>query len=242
MKNVSPCLLERTLQKQHSGIMYSQPDEDHQKVQDVLLADITIQAQEKERNRISMGLHDSLGQLLSAAKLVLQACMHRTTDTDTLMFLVKANGILQESTAELRNICQNLSPRSIHENGLQIALYELKRDIESSTEVAMKVDINLEQQYLPKLVELDIFRICQELVSNALKHGKASVIRVSLRSLRDAVMLKFSDNGKGFEQGESHAGQGLKNIKIRVTSHKGSFKFKSIPFKRTEAIVLIPIK
>jgi signal transduction histidine kinase len=92
--------------------------------------------------------------------------------------------------------------------------------------------------------ELDtaIYRIAQELISNAIRHGQPSEISVALRVETEGILLTVSDNGLGFETAGGEMGMGLRNIRARVQLHGGMLTVESVPDQGTYAEIFIPLR
>jgi signal transduction histidine kinase len=95
---------------------------------------------------------------------------------------------------------------------------------------------------LGRALEIDLFRVVQEFVGNAVRHGEATVVRVRIRGGPGSVGLLLRDNGKGFETATVQGrGMGLRNMHSRVTSHGGLFRLVSSPGNGTEARIRVDI-
>jgi signal transduction histidine kinase len=96
---------------------------------------------------------------------------------------------------------------------------------------------------MEKEVEIDMYRIIQEFISNAMKHGKATVIRITFNYTAGNVRIMLEDNGKGFKIHKlTGKGMGLQNMESRTKSHNGILNIKSETGKGTKLSISIPIK
>lgn len=199
-----------------------------------------IQGEEIERKRLSKDLHDSLAQQLAAAKFQINATLHIVKSKKIKPSLILSNKILAEVIQEVRTICFNLMPAALQEFGLLKAIKEYA----SRYKRVSKLEI-VETPGLPEIspeLQLDIFRIAQEFISNAIKHGEAQKIKIVFSSENNSLKIILSDNGKGFDTNKRSNGMGLRNIQGRIKSHNGVTKINSRINKGTSIKILIPTK
>ncbi len=218
----------------------------HKEMENVVIRTI-VDTQEKERKRIVKDLHDSLGQQLSAIKFYLGALKNVPNNTlDPLVedILTKSNHALDDVLIELWNICFDLMPGTLQNFGLRHAINELCKKIEFDSVIEFELKIDNSFPDLDKNLEIAIFRIVQEFINNAIKHGKAKKIRIEMKYLvaKEGIFLLMKDNGKGFEvkNFEEYQGMGLKNIKSRINSYNGSLRIDSLINSGTGYEVIIP--
>jgi len=155
-----------------------------------------LSAQEAERRRIAQELHDQIGQNLTAVLLELKRLQGHVTDewADTL---VDAQELARESLEELRRISYELRPAALDDLGLASALESL------ATAVARRADIEVALAVAPRLpplaydVELAVYRIAQEALTNAVRHSGCTRARVRLTAEDGAVYLRVADDGHG---------------------------------------------
>ncbi|TND00511.1 MAG: signal transduction histidine kinase [Bacteroidetes bacterium] len=196
-----------------------------------------METQEQERKRIAEDLHDSLGHLLSTAKLHLQ------TLPDEQKPLVRASvQLLNQASEEMRNITFNLMPHALEEGGLVPALNELAAKVTSSGLVKVTLHVHhMDHLILEKQSQFNIYRIVQEAVNNILKHAEAKEINIQLVGQDDHLSIMIEDDGKGFDPGEKKSGRGLKNIVTRSLWLKGSINIDSSPGRGTTITTEIPV-
>jgi signal transduction histidine kinase len=186
-----------------------------------------FETQTKERKRISEDLHDELGPLLSGIKIRVGALreMHDTTAMEAMIKETETS--LDKAVQEVRVITKNLMPRHLEEHGLIAELEELKHLIERSKSVKMNLRFAGFETRLSPLVEINMFRIINELVNNSMKHSQANTININLNRDKKGLRIFFSDNGKGFSTDKKYDGIGLKNIENRINLFKGQYKIES---------------
>jgi signal transduction histidine kinase len=175
---------------------------------------------------------------LSAAKFHVNSTLDLVENKKIKPTLQVSDKILSEAIQEVRTICFNLVPPSLQEFGLLKTIKEYasrykrvsKFDIVNKTGLP---EISLELQH-------DLFRIAQEFISNAIKHGGANKITIIFSCENNLLKIIFSDNGKGFDTKIPPRGMGLRNIQGRIKSHNGVTKIISQPGKGTSIKILIP--
>lgn len=188
-----------------------------------------LRGQEEERQRIAMDLHDRLGALLSTAKLMV--------DEDS-----KVAQQIDDSVRELRRVSHNLSSGHLESFGLVSALEGLSEQITAHTQIKCNFQVYDWQNRLDRALELDLYRISQEAVNNALKYAQASEITIQLYRRPDEVSLSIEDNGRGFKlQDQQTEGIGLSNIRKRLERWQGQFNLDSSPGRGTLYIIEIPL-
>lgn len=168
-----------------------------------------LDGQEKERSRIALDLHDSLGGLLSTIKLKLVQGENKENT---------ALGVLLDNAAdEVRSIAQDLQPNALQELGLIRAIKDL---VNSKNKEEQHLIINF-QYYnmigeLPSSDALQLYRIIQESLNNALKHAQASEILVQINGEKKGLSVIIEDDGIGFDTNGIKKGQGLNNLHKRA--------------------------
>lgn len=196
-----------------------------------------IQGEENERKRLSKDLHDGLIQQLAAAKFHINSTLGIVKSKKIKPALSVSNKILSDAIQEVRTICFNLIPPSLQEFGLLKAIreYASKYSV-SKFEIVEKTDLPGISQEL----QLELFRISQELISNAIKHGAADKMKIVFSYESKLLKIIFTDNGKGFDTKFHSNGMGLRNMQGRIKSHNGAIKIESQIGKGTSIKILIP--
>lgn len=192
-----------------------------------------MEAEEKERVRIARELHDSLGQMLSAAKMNVSALDSHSEEDTKLMD--NAKKLIDDSVKEVRTISHNLMPAGLMDKGIEFALNELANKINDTGLLHIDLMITEGEQRLDSSVEIAIYRIVQEVVNNMIKHSKANKVEVLLDYNTEKIYLSIKDNGVGFDTAaiETSNGIGWKNIFSRVYMMNGDVEVNSQPGKGT---------
>ena len=195
-----------------------------------------LTAQEDERKRVALDLHDSLGQTLSAIKLmggqVLAGSRIKPGEGD-LAHLPDMLTALTGAIEDVRQISTNLRPSMLDDLGILAALSWLVRGL-MSAQPGVKVGkaFEVEEAVIPEALKITLFRLVQEAFQNAVKHSQATEIRLSLGLAGGRLTLKISDNGRGFEPrtGAPHdalGGLGLASMRERTGFSGGTFELTS---------------
>ena len=182
-----------------------------------------LEGQETERKRIAEDLHDRLGSTLSAAKMYFEATTTATSSKNDPKH-AKAYQLLDKAIKDTREISHNLVSGALSKFGLFVALRDLKETIEGASNVTVNIDINAKNERFSSEVEIQVYRIIQEVFSNSLKHAKPSQLSAKLVQEGNTIHLTISDNGKGFNTAAESKGMGLKNIQGRIAKLGGSFQ------------------
>jgi signal transduction histidine kinase len=187
-----------------------------------------IDAQENERSRIAKDLHDGVVQEIGSVILKSRVAFENLKIADSK----EAQEILdklESSNQDLRTISHQMMPRSLKELGLIATLGDMLAD----SLVPAKIDYNFEhfnwKERIKPIIEINIYRIAQELVNNIIKHSAATSVNVQLIRTGNSVILIIEDNGKGIKSTSSKTGIGLMNIKNRAEMMHGTVTFENGP-------------
>ena len=225
------------------AILLTAKDMTHQLKTENLIIRAIIDTQEKERRRLAVDLHDSLGQQLSAIKFFISALGQSPGNREEKEILNKSNDALSGILTDMRDICFNLMPVTLEEFGLLAAVKELCNKTRYGNKIVFEI---LHPEGFPKLwknLEIDIYRVIQEFINNSMKHSNASKISVLFKYDKKNMEITLSDNGQGFDPARLAArGMGLQNVQSRVKSHKGEIQIRSEKGKGTTYVLIIPLE
>ncbi|MEO8044097.1 MAG: PAS domain S-box protein [Spartobacteria bacterium] len=173
---------------------------------------------EREKRRIGQDLHDSLCQELAAAALFLQTAAHKIAKKNAsgAKALVEAAQIVNENVGLARDLARGLHPVELTSQGLVNALRELTFRTSQVRNVTCHFECPRQVRIGDEAVALNLYRIAQEAVTNALKNGKATAITIRLAREQRALRLSIKDNGTGFSPGKAGRGLGLHIMKYRA--------------------------
>ena len=192
-----------------------------------------VATQEKERNIISKELHDNIGAMLSLVNLRL-SLLDEDTEKKYEDSIRTLTNTISSCLADLRFSIQTLAPKKISDNGWVFELQEFVRLANSAT-IKFKIQEPEISMRFSQSTELNLYRIMQELVHNALKHSAASIVDILISIKEEKLCIRYMDDGKGFSYGKlkNHEGFGIKNIENRVKMLKGIFSFEPLPVPGT---------
>jgi signal transduction histidine kinase len=211
-----------------------------------------IQAQENERRRVARELHDDIGQALTALVLVLgviQDALPARAERERLI-LEDATGLAENVMSGLRRVIADLRPPVLDDLGLVPALRRLGRDLEERAGVSVVVETDESLGRLPPEVEITLFRVAQEALTNIGKHAQARQARITLRMDPEHVTLQITDDGRGLppaissyrEDAQGDDGHfGLLGIQERVGLLNGVLRVESAPQEGTTVWVDLPL-
>lgn len=209
------------------------------------LLDAIIATQESERERIGRDLHDNIGSTLAALKLLVNRLDSQQPTPEKTKMLVLIKEIVGTTTQEVRGISHSLYPAVLSHFGLGEAIEYLATVYREAGTLAITLDIDY-TQHLPLAQELALYRICQELISNALKHAQgATQLIITLQQRDSMLLLAVEDDGCGFmlpSPGEAVAssGVGLRSIDVRVQMLQARLRQQSVVGQGTRMMVEMP--
>jgi signal transduction histidine kinase len=187
--------------------------------QQIIATQSALDGETSERIRLARDLHDGLGGMLSVLKIHLNDAENART-------------MLDQSINELHRVAHHLMPQSLMRDGLKTALEDFCKSIP-----------NTKFQYLGKEELLDdrtktlMYRCAYELVNNAFKYAKASIIDIHLLQDSDSISLTVEDDGVGFDPDTVTSGMGLENLRTRIAAFNGEINIFTSPGKGTEVLV-----
>lgn len=204
------------------------------------LLEAMLKAQEEERERLALELHDGLGAKISAVSL----------ETETLTSLLDPKhqaktlhirSLIEEVRQDVRSISRDLVPRDLSRSGLNYELDKLQYNTESLYNKKFKLFLNGMETRLSHKIELNLFRIVQELVNNTIKHSNADLIELEILKSESQILLSYKDNGTGLKEGRTSDGIGLKNIRTRIAHLHPESQLKISSVKGFEINIVIPL-
>jgi two-component system sensor histidine kinase UhpB len=200
-----------------------------------------LAAQEAERLRVAQELHDEIGQTLTA--ITIQA--ERAGEGDPALApdaLRRVADAVRESLDEVRRIARELRPEALDDLGLVNALIALCRRVDAQRGPRVERELQGALPPLPAEVELVLYRIAQESLTNALRHSDARSVTVSLRADADSVTLRVADAGKGMPEQLPAGTAGLAGMRERALLVGGRLTIDSRPAQGTEVRLTIPVE
>mgnify|MGYP000076199488 CR=1 FL=1 len=196
-----------------------------------------------EQKRVSEELHDGvLGRMLGTRMMLLG--LNKKTDEASIAERAKAIAILQEVESEVRSISHELSHAAYQKiHNFILSITDLVQSVESSS----KIDINfnyaddLDYDALTGEIKINLYRILQESIQNAVKHADCTHINLSFGADSEALRVVVSDDGKGYFVKKGKKGIGTRNIASRIQKVNGTWDIDSTVGKGTTVTLIIPI-
>ncbi len=190
-----------------------------------------IRTEERERKRFAKDVHDGIGPLLSTIKLYINELISEdVTKTEKEESMDYINKLIDDALSGIRTISNNLTPRVIHEYGLVSAINEFCNSINKTHKLSIEFK-SPQKLNLGNHIEINLFRIINELVNNTLKHANASKAGISIKEEDNHIIFFYYDNGKGFDYLKytetKQKGDGINNILTRVQSMDGEIAIKT---------------
>ena len=195
-----------------------------------------LNLRDEERRKLGRDLHDSAGQLLSMGKLNLTLAEEHLGDVPprAAAYLEECSKLIDQALSEVRTISYLLHPPLLEELGLGGVLPWYIAGFSERSRIKVSLDLPKNMGRLAKGLELGLFRILQECLTNVHKHSNSSTASISLSFENRQVRLKIEDQGKGMAATASEggiqgrtAGVGLSGIRERVTNLGGHMKVRS---------------
>jgi two-component system, NarL family, sensor histidine kinase UhpB len=196
-----------------------------------------LAAQEAERIGIARDLHDEVGQVLTGVLLQLNSIAEAAPDHEEA--LGEARRAVRRALDEVRRISSDLRPEMLEALGLVSALTELTRSFARVTGIEVERQFATSVAKLPPEVELAIYRIAQESLTNVARHAQASRVVIALEPGRSSVVLRVADDGRGFAGAPAEHG-GLRSMRERALLVDASLAIKPAPEGGVEVRLEVP--
>ena len=208
------------------------------KDQEIKIIKASIRGQDLERKKIAQEMHDSIGGNLAAIKLQFSQL---TNHPDKAQLIYSQ---LDDTYEQVRNLSHNLLPKKIRENDFVSLITEYIKTVQDASNVKININFYDEEKInsLNKILQNELFSICQELTTNTLKYAEASTIDIQLDLLNACIFFVYEDNGKGFDTSVTTLGIGLTNIKNRVKDYHGTVHIDSKINRGTSINIEIPLE
>jgi two-component system, NarL family, sensor histidine kinase UhpB len=188
-----------------------------------------LAAQEGERRRIALELHDEIGQALTAVMLRLER-----TEVE------EAKEGLRAALEEVREIARRLRPEALDDLGLTNALRALVATLARSARRNVTPEIQPDLPRLSSEQELVVYRVAQEALTNAVRHADAGEVSFSLAGVHGEVVLAVKDDGRGFDQTSEPEGSGIRGMRERALLVRARLEIESAPGSGTTVRLRVP--
>lgn len=201
-----------------------------------------IKTEEKERQKFAKDLHDGLGPILSSIKMAISAISKPTLIDKNAQIIEKTEIAVDNAIASIKEISNNLSPQILERFGIEKAVKSFIDSLITRENLEIFFNSNLEGRPLNYNIEVVLYRVISELISNTLKHSKATIVDITLFYSTEKLELIYSDNGVGFDlKNSKNTGMGLSNINSRVKSLQGEIDIHSKSNKGFFMKIVLPL-
>lgn len=209
------------------------------KVKEQVVRDMSLI--EEERKRISIDLHDDLGSTLASVRMDLENVL---VDMPENIRIIKTIGHVENTRQRIKEIAHNLMPGILLSWGLCAAIHDLVEEAKSAKKVKIHFNNDCDDKAFQPAKSIMVFRIIQEILSNALKHSGASQIVISCSTRNQYFTLEIMDNGKGFNlETNNLTGKhlGLQNIRTRLELLNATCTVQSSSQEGTRYNIQLPL-
>ncbi|MES2937649.1 MAG: sensor histidine kinase [Pseudomonadota bacterium] len=216
----------------------------------MLAYEVTV-AEARERERIALGLHDDIGQVLAILAMKLDALRHAGDGADAAeraAQLVQMRELVGQALQATRCATFDLSSPVLHQLGLQAAIESLVPRTERLAGIKVSLHGELPALALPQQVQAVVFRVLRELLANMSKHARAGEARITLHADAERLLIALADDGVGFDADRPrvgfgpHGGYGLFSAEAQIEAVGGRLDIESAPGRGTRATILLPLQ
>lgn len=208
--------------------------------QEMKTAYALMEGQDHERKRIAAELHDNLGSILVTLNMYADALNDRTNPEEIKDIAHRISKTTGTANTLVRELSHSLDSGILKHFGLESAINQLFEAVNMSNRMKAECSLSIDAK-LTNDLSIQLYRIIQELLNNALKHSKGSLVRLDLSIQASGINIIFEDNGVGFDHQSITPGMGLNNINQRIEMLLGTLNISSTLGKGTTFIADIPI-
>jgi signal transduction histidine kinase len=209
-----------------------------------------ITAQEEERKRLARDLHDDLGQTLGGFAFLIEGIeeLFQTDPDRAVRQLSEMRKLINESSEKMYDLIMDLRPSILDDLGLVPASKLLAERVLSNKEIKFEIIYRKFPDRLPPEIEISMYRVVQEVLSNCIKHANATKITMEFSCNKNLFKCVISDNGQGFDTNKliqdngARGNFGILGMQERITQFGGAFDIKSVLGKGTSIFITIPLK
>jgi len=209
--------------------------------QEIKSINAMLEGQEKERDRMAKDLHDRLGSMLGGIKANVAVLEDRVEQMSHDKQYVKVNKLLDQAVGELRQISHDMAAATLSRFGLEKALKDLSDTIHINGRLSVELKTFGLDHRLDRSIELAVYRMVQELVSNVLKHAQARELSIAVTRSPGRLSVVVADDGRGFDTDAAADGMGLANVRSRASALGATVQVDSTPGKGTTVSVECPV-
>lgn len=222
-------------------LVHQQEMSDLIKEQEVETLAMVLSAEQKERKRLAKEIHDTMGTFLALLRLQHQSNEGLVDDPTYRERHLIMKDLIKQTTTEMRRITHQMNTGVQFSFNLQHAIEQLVRLIQTLQKIEITFNYMGEDIELSRMIELTLYRVTQESLSNILRHAQATEVTIQFNQSATEITLMIEDNGRGFAPTMPSKGIGLRNMRERVETLEGIIRVDSSPKTGTCIDVQIPI-
>jgi signal transduction histidine kinase len=202
-----------------------------------------ISGQEEERRRIARDLHDDLNQRLALLSVELDLAGHDGAKPGLVSRLEQMAVQVKDLSSDVHRLSTRLHPAKLDQLGLVVAARTLCKELSSQSDVRIEFTHEKVPRQLPTDIALCIYRVLQEALGNAVRHGKATQVRADLRVTANHLQLSVADNGIGFDpqDARNNDGLGLLSMRERARLVQGVLAIQAACERGTRVELKVPV-
>jgi|GEM_PF-4001134 len=219
---------------------------DHHRNLQALTAKLVV-AEESERRRIAIGLHDDVGQSLTTAKMDMLELLEANLSAEEATLAQKVLGLVDHAIQNTRSLTFELASAALYEIGLEAALQSACEHAENQSGIQFQPPSGFQGQTIPESISVILYRVGRQLIRNIMEHSKADIATITLDSINKQIHLTVADDGCGFAASKSlsnvdtQSGIGLLSITQQLVQIGGRLKIQSSPENGTQALIIVPL-
>lgn len=211
-----------------------------------LLLESLVEAQEEERSRLARELHDATGQMLTGLLVRLKTAERKAPSAEMRNSLQASLDMVADTIEHVRDLSYRLRPPALEEFGLAVALETLVEDMAAQAGLQTRCDLDVCSETLPPGLDVTLYRIAQEGLTNVARHARATNVTVTLHRSQNGIRMTIEDDGQGFApqelapvNGQRHLG--LISMRERAALAGGELEVYSAPGEGTSIEVRVPL-
>ena len=220
---------------------------DHQRKLRAMTSQLSM-IEQREQQRIAAELHDGIAQTWALSKIELEILEKQLSSSEDSALVKQVSERIGEEIEELRSLVYQLSPTFLKKLGFEAAMEWLAEQTELKYEIVCQLQKDQKPKSLDDDTSMVLFQSVRELLSNAVHHGQASLVKIILWGEDSRIGIRVEDDGVGFDASKVvslpsiEGGFGLFSIRERVKALGGSVEIKSAPKRGTLVTILAPLK
>jgi PAS domain S-box-containing protein len=210
------------------------------------LSNYLLKISELEKKEIAREIHDDLGQKLTAMKFDAAWLKKHLQNTAPEILEKRIDEMLQimhETSDVFRRILTSLHPAMLEDMGLKKSLDWMLNAFEKKTDIPVTYQNNLSENQTSTSIDIVVYRIMQECLTNIMRYAHARKVQVSIMKLEEVITMQITDDGKGFdiEKVDTSLHHGLLGIRERLVAIKGKLTIKAKPGQGTQVTAVVPL-